>query len=79
MVDINFEGLAYTRWVLWTVYTVFAGIFWIKHIACFILFVFYLWGEYFWPKNSAMFGLVQSLPPPLLEWWHKKQAKAPAQ
>ena len=54
--------------ILWTVHTVFIGMFGIKQIACLTLFDFFLQGRYSRPNNSTAFGLVQPVSPPILEW-----------
>ena len=67
----------------WTVYALFASMFGIKQTACFTLFVLCLHGghlskhSYLWRNNSTVYGLVQLIPPPTLEWRPDKPARAP--
>ena len=61
--------------ILWTLHVVFIGMFGIKQMACFTLFVFCLQGGYSWHNNSTAFLLVQPVPRPMLEWQLNKQAE----
>ena len=61
--------------VLWTVHILFIGMFGIKQIACFTIAIFCLQGGHARPNNLTSFGLVQPVPPPILEWQTNEQAE----
>ena len=45
---------------------------WEGEIACFILFVYFLFTRrvlLFWPNNLIAVGLIQPEPAPILVWW----------